>query len=81
MSDYIPNHSVEQFQVPDIYADGVSHVDVMANGLLIRTHFFIWDMSQRITVARIVRPKIGIEQGSLTRMIREALEHSRGEGH
>jgi hypothetical protein len=49
--------AAEIFPVPDIYADGISDVEVLGDGANVRLTFFTWRDGEKIIVARLVRPR------------------------
>lgn len=66
---------LEPYPVIDTYADGISHVENM--GGIFRAVFFVWargpnGLTERICVAKIVRPVRSIIGASLPRIVEEA---------
>lgn len=65
---------LEPYPVPDIYSDGIAHVDNLGN--CFRTTYYTWSRAggqgERVAVAKIVRPISSVLRGSqLLKMIQQ----------
>ena len=49
--------AVEMSPIADIYADGISDVEILGDGVNIRLTFFTWRNGEKIICARVVRPR------------------------